>query len=154
MATNPSTGGSSSSVFDNKKKGQEFVKEQVDTHSKAILTVTQRQKDIEGSLDLLSEKLDLLDHNSIRNFRKANDEVKDAHNEIKELKAEIETLKEFNSKMAKQIKLMSTRDEVTKLEKYIDFWEPMNFVTRDEIAELRQKIKGDLEEIIEKVLEE
>lgn len=141
-------------IFENKKKAQGEVKEQVDTHSKAILTVTQRQKDIEGSLDLLQEKIDLLDHNTVRNFRKLTEELKEAKLEIREIRGDIENLREFNQKVAKQLKLMTTKDEVSKLEKYIDLWEPLNFVTREELEGVKDQFKKEVEEIIEKFLKE
>jgi len=53
---------------DEKKQAEVFDK--VDTHSKALLTLVQRQKDLESSLDLIHEKFELLDHSSIKNSKK------------------------------------------------------------------------------------
>jgi len=144
----------SNSIFNSNDGKQTEVNDKVDTHSKAILTVTQRQKDLEASIELISEKLNLFDHNSIKNFRKVNQDVKDLRSDVKELKEEITSIKEFNSKMSKQIRLMTTKDEVQKLEKYIDLWDPMNFLTRGEMDDFRTKIKSDFEEIIDKFLHE
>lgn len=141
-------------IFGGAEKHPDEFKEKVDTHSKALLSVTQRQKDLESSIDLLSEKLELLDHNAVKNFRKLTQDLKEVRDDMKELKTEIEGMKEFNGKVAKQMKLMSTKDEVNKLEKYIDLWDPMNFLTRGEMEEFRVKIKKDFEEIIEKFLKD
>jgi predicted nucleic acid-binding Zn-ribbon protein len=135
-------------------KEEETFKSTVDTHSKALLTVVQRQKDLESSVDLLSEKLELLDHNAVKNFKKYNNEMKELRVEIRDLKVSMEQIKEFNEKVARQMKMLAGRDEVTKLEKYIDLWEPMNFLTRDEMEDFRSKIKEDFEKIIEKFLHE
>ena len=101
------------------KNSSEF-KEKVDTQTKALLGLVQRQKDLESSIDLLDEKIELLDHNSIKNFKKANQDMKNIKTDMRDLKSEVENIKEFNDKVRKQLKLMSTRDDVTKLEKYID----------------------------------
>lgn len=143
-----------SNIFNTKDKGGQEFKEQVDTHSKAILTVTQRQKDLESTLDILSEKIELIDHNSVRNFRKVNQDMKDIKLNIQEIRTELDNIKEFNSRVIKQLKLMTTRDEVQKLEKYIDLWEPLNFVTREELEENRKKIKKDFEDLLEKYLKD
>lgn len=144
-----------SNIFGNSsEKLQTEVKDKVDTHSKAILTVVEHQKDIESTVDLLSEKFDMLDQNSIKDFRKIFNDMKAIRTDLRDLKQEIEGIKEFNSKMTKQIKLMSTRDEVDKLEKYIDLWNPMGFVTRDELEENRKKIVGELKGIIEEFMKE
>lgn len=143
-----------SNIFgSNNEKSQNEFKEKVDTQSKAILTVVERQKDTENSIDLLKEKLELLDHNTIKNIKKIFNDIKSIREEIKDIKSEIKDIQEFNSKVQKQLKLTASKDDVEKLDKYIDLWQPMNFVTRDELDEFRSKIKTDLEKIIEKFME-
>lgn len=137
----------------NEKQQTEF-KEKVDTHSKAILTVIERQKNIENSLELLNEKLELLDHNAIKNFKKIFNDTKNIKTDLRELKQDIIEIKDFNTKMSKQLKLMVTKDEVLKLEKYIDLWNPMEFITRGEMEEFRVKITSDIKHIINNFLKE
>lgn len=145
----------SNNIFGNKdlQNGEEF-REKVDVHSKAILTVVERQKDLESSIDLLDEKIELLDHNSVKNFKKVFSDVKSLRSDMREIKQEIIKIQEFNSKMSKQLKLMTTVDEVMKLEKYIDLWNPMEFVTRDELKEMHNKTVEELKGVIEKFLKE
>jgi predicted nucleic acid-binding Zn-ribbon protein len=137
----------------NNEKTQNEFKEKVDTQSKAILTVVERQKETENSIDLIREKIELLDHNTIKNVKKIFNDIKSVRDEIKDLKSEIKEIKEFNSKVQKQLRLTTTKDEVDKLSKYIDLWQPMDFVTRDELEDFRSKIKKDLEKIIERFME-
>ena len=138
---------------DDKKKTEEF-QSKVDTHSKAILTVVEKQKDIESKIDLLTDKVDLIDHNAIKNFKKVFSDIKSLRSDMTELKHEIEGMKEFNSKVTKQLKLMTTKDEVQKLEKYIDLWNPMDFVTRDELRESSDKIIDELRKIVEEFMKD
>ncbi|MFW5704572.1 MAG: hypothetical protein ACOCXG_01895 [Nanoarchaeota archaeon] len=134
---------------DPKKDG---MQEKVDSQSKAVLNLFQRQKDIESSLDLLGEKIELVDHNTINNFKKSFADIKELRENIREIKQELETIREFNSKLSKQLKIIATKDEVSKLEKYIDFWDPMNFVTREEMHENNKKQVQALKEVIQKIL--
>lgn len=143
----------SNSIF-NQNKDDDGFKDKVDTHSKAILTVTQRQKDLESAIETINQKIDLIDHNAVKGFRKAGEDVKSVRQEILEIKEELKTIKEFNSKVAKQIKLMSTSDEVKKLEKYIDLWDPMGFVTREELEEFKDSIKKSFEEVVKTLIED
>lgn len=143
----------SSNIFNNNNKEDTHFAEKVDTHTKTILTIIQRQKDIESSLDLMGEKIELIDHNSVKNFKKDHNNIKNLRDDIKDLKETLEELKGFNIRMKKQMKLMATSDEVKKLEKYIDLWNPMDFVTRDEMDEFREKIKCDLTSIVEKFID-
>lgn len=136
------------------EKRQSEVFEKVDTHSKALLTLVQRQKDLESSLDLIHEKFELLDHSSIKKFKKADNDTKSMRDDLRDLKHEIKEIKNFNMKVIKQLKLVATHDEVKKLEKYIDLWNPMEFVNRGELNEFRDKIKKDIERIVERFIEE
>lgn len=130
-------------------KKQEIFKNKVDTHSKVILNIVERQKNLESSIDLLQEKIELLDHNSIKEFKEIHAEMKNIREDISDIKHQLSLIKDFNSKSAKQFKLMSQKDDVKKLEKYIDLWNPMQFVVRDELFEFREKIKDDLKKIVE-----
>lgn len=139
-------------IFGGGDKLPDEFKEKVDTHSKALLTVVQQQKDIESNIDLIDEKIELLDHNAIKNFKKIFDQLKDVKAQIRSLKEDMNVLKEFNSKVTKQMKLFASKDEVTKLERYIDLWNPMDFVTRDEFKEHHSDLKKSLEKIVEEFL--
>ncbi len=134
------------------KKSDEMFKEKVDVQSKAILTVTQRQKDLESSLDIVSEKLEMLDHNSVSNSKKTNNDIKNIRDEIHDIKQEIKQIQEFNAKVVKQVKMMAGSDEVAKLEKYIDLWNPMDFVTREELEKSNKQTVDVLREIVESFL--
>ncbi len=142
----------SSNIFGGGGEAQTEFKEKVDTHSKALITVVERQKDIESSLDILNEKLELVDHNSIKNFKKLFEDMKSIRTDMRELKTELESLKDYSGKITKQLKIMTTKDEVLKLEKYIDLWDPMQFVTRDELKEHQKKTVDQLKKIIEEFL--
>lgn len=139
-------------IFNNQNLTEDKFKEQVDTHSKALINVAQRQKDLESSIDSFEEKIEFLDQNAISNFKKLFEQIKDLKTDIKDLKLSIKKNEEFNVKIKKQLSLMTTKDEVLKLEKYIDLWDPMDFATKTDILEFREKIKKDLKKIIEEFM--
>lgn len=141
------------SIFGDSKTDNTEAFSKIDVHSKAILTVTQRQKDLESKLDIADEKIELLDHNSIASIKKINSDIKSLRTDMRELTSEITDLKSFNSKMKKQLTLMSTKDEVKKLEKYIDLWNPMAFVSRDELDKSKEETLIAIKEIIGEFLE-
>ena len=134
------------------EKAHAEVKEKVDTHSKAILTVVEQQKEIESNFDLLNEKIELLDHNSIKNFKKLNDDIKHIRADLRDLKQEVESLREFNVKVSKQLKLMTTKDEVVKLERYIDLWNPMEFITREELKRRNDEMKEEFKKVVTEIM--
>lgn len=143
----------STNIFGNSGNDEhKQFQEKVDTHSKTILSVIQRQKDLESSFDRLGEKFEFLDHNNIENFKKVFNDFKAIKSEIRDIKTDIQKIKEQNLKIVKQLKITAQIDEVKKLEKYIDLWEPLNFVTREELKESQEKFKEELAKIIEEFL--
>ena len=139
-------------IFGGNDKNKEAFYDKIDTHSKALLSVTQRQKDLESKIDLADEKIELLDHNSISNFKKITTDIKSLRADILSLRENINSIKEFNSRVSKQLKVMTTRDEVAKLEKYIDLWNPIEFITREEYEKGKEEFVGILTKIIEEFL--
>jgi len=130
-----------SNIFGGDNKAQTEFNDKVNVHSKALLNVVERLKDLESSLDLLNDKIELLDHNSVKNFKEIFHDIKVSRENISELKSSFVKVNEFNHKITKQIKLMTTKNEVSKLEKYIDLWNPMEFVSRDEVNQLQDKLR-------------
>ena len=123
-------------LFSNKKtKVNSNYDEKIGTQTKAILTVIQRQKDLESSIDNLFQKTDLNSQTLSKNSKKFFNEIKTLKEDNFELRKKVKILETFNSKLIKQIKLFSTKDETKKLEKYIDLWDPMQFVNGIELEE-------------------
>ena len=139
-------------IFGGNVKPNEEFQEKVDTHTKTILSIIQRQKDLESNMQSIMEKLEMLDHNHIKTSKVTHVDIKSLREDIKEVKSELSSIKEFNDKISKQIRLMTTKDEVAKLEKYIDLWNPMEFVTRQELDNYSEKVKKELAKTIEEFL--
>ncbi len=143
-----------SNIFGNDDKEKHEFNEKVNSHAKAILTVVERQKDLESSLDLLNDKIEMLDHNSVKSFKDISIEIKSIKEDLKEIKFELNSMKEFSKKISKQLKLVASKDEVKKLEKYIDLWNPMDFMTREEVYSSMEDNKSYNKLITKKNLEE
>lgn len=142
----------STSLFQNSGKSKEAETSLLESQNKTIMNLSQRLKDLESTLDLFNDKLELLDHNSIKNFKRVFNEQKSIKSDLRDVKQELQTVKEFQKKVSKQFRLMATVDEVKKLEKYIDLWEPMQFVTKDELKDAQKKTLDELKKIIEEFL--
>ena len=138
---------------DGSNQSQE-LQSKVEIHSKSIVSVVERQKDLENKIDIIDEKIELLDHNSIREIKKVANDIKHLRDEIHDIKADMEEIKEFQLKVKKQFKISVTKDEVKKLERYIDLWNPMQFATREELLDLKESIISHLKTDIENFLYE
>ncbi|MFP4402563.1 MAG: hypothetical protein ACLFPL_05030 [Candidatus Nanoarchaeia archaeon] len=130
------------------------LQSKVDTHSKALVSVVERQKNLEEKLEINEDKIELVDHNIIKEMKSIHQDIKHLRDEIHDLKEHIEHIHEFESKVKKQFRIVTTKDEVKKLERYIDIWNPMQFATHDQLLEVRDSIIEQLSVKIEEFLEE
>ena len=128
--------------------------QKVDTHSKALVSIIERQKDLESKVEIVDEKVELLDHNIIKEIRTLNQDIKHLRDEIHDLKHSVEMFQEFQSKVKKQFKITANHDEVQKLERYVDLWNPMQFATREEMLDMKEHIINFLADKIEEFLED
>ena len=142
----------SSTIFGSGKEKGGDVSSKIDTHSKTLINIIQRQKDIESSLEHIHEKIEMVDHNTVKDFKKVFSEVKHLKNDLMDLKGEFKKIRDFQERTSKQLKLLSPKDDVKKLEKYIDLWDPMDFVTREEMKQSQKEVVDKISKVIEDFL--
>jgi len=59
-----------------------------------------------------------------------------------EIKETLEIIKETSRNLVKEMSFFARKEQLKVLEKYINMWNPLNFVTKEEVLELINK-KGD-----------
>ena len=97
---------------------------------------------LEGKYNLTRERMLLINQNMIDHYKILNDEIRTIKKDLKEIKETMETIKETNKSMIKEMSFFARKEQLKVLEKYINIWNPLNFVTKEEVLELINK-KGD-----------
>lgn len=90
----------------------------------------------EARLANLRERLIVTDNNAIEEFRRMSEQIRDINAEIKEMKNDLFKLKEILKDVAKEMSSFARAPELKVLEKYINTWNPLNFVTEKEVLNL------------------
>ena len=67
-------------------------------------------------------------------------EIKTFSSDMRDIKAEISEIKEKIVDLVAELKEAAKRDDVKVLEKYINFWNPVKFVTQNEVEALVKEI--------------
>jgi len=113
------------------------------TSPEYILTdLNSRLRTLESKYSLLGERLLVVNQNMIEEYKKLLREIKTLDTEIKEVKKEIFNLKDTIKHMVKEISAFARKEELKILEKYINLWDPMKFVTEEEVkAFIKEAIK-------------
>lgn len=107
-----------------------------------------RTRTLEGRYNILGERLLVVNQNMIEEYKKMITELKTQEQDITELKREIENLKDILRQMLKEIDSFAKKENLKVLEKYINLWSPLKFVTENEVNSLIEKKleqkKGDV----------
>lgn len=112
-----------------------------------ITQLSNETKDIGRRLRMLEErysnlqtKVQITEQNMISRHRQVTTEVKTINTELNEIKKEILEIKEKILLIIREIQGYAKKEDLKVLERYIHFWEPLNFVTRNEVKEIINEV--------------
>lgn len=90
-------------------------------------------KSLESKVNNLTREMDLLKNNAIKKTEDMRKDLKLMNNELMELRGEQQKSIEKMDLIIKELKQTAGIEEVMVLKKYIDLWNPMNFVTQRDL---------------------
>ncbi len=101
---------------------------------------------LEERYNTLVRRIQVLEQNILGSNKKASAEVKTLNSEIAEIKKELEAINGKIELIAKELQTLAKKDEVDVLKKYLNLWEPVNFVTQNEVEKLVRNIMDEKKE--------
>jgi len=91
----------------------------------------------------LNRKIEVIESNMLKTDKRLLQETKLLTSEIAELKRELTELKDKLMLVAKELKNLASKTELETLKKTVEFFDPMQFVTRNEVERI---VKEKMEE--------
>ena len=88
----------------------------------------------------------IIEQNMLSRYKQLNSEIKTMLSEMTELKKEVGEMKDRMLMFIKELQMCAKKEEINTLKKYIELWEPVNFVTHNEIKEIIQEELSKREE--------
>ncbi|MBW2981091.1 hypothetical protein KY360_06770 [Candidatus Woesearchaeota archaeon] len=104
--------------------------------SEDIAELSRRIRTMEERYNTLQTKTQLIEQNMLSYHKQAIGETKTINTDFREIRRDIEDIKDKILTLIKELQLSAKKDEVKVLERYINLWEPINFVTRTEVGDL------------------
>jgi hypothetical protein len=101
-----------------------------------LTNVVRRLRMLEESHANVRKKIELEQENNLNELKKLHANSRDGFSEIDALKKEIRLLKEDLRKIILELQQTAKQDKVLFLEKYLQLWEPVKFVTKKEVIGL------------------
>ena len=113
--------------------------------SEELESTISRLRIMEERYTNLQAEVRVTEENMIRRNRKTITDVKTLTSDINEVRKEIDEIKDKVLMVVKEIQGFAKKGDIQVLQKYIDMWEPMNFVTHKEVGEIiDEKMRGIL----------
>ncbi len=97
---------------------------------KGMSDATSGVRGLEEKYSNLTRRMQLLEQNVIGYNKRAVTDLKSLNSEIMEVKKQIDDLNEKIGLIAKELQTLAKKEDVDILRKYLDLWEPVNFVTQ------------------------
>ena len=91
---------------------------------------------LETKYSLVRERMFVINQNMIDEYKKLQEDMQILQSDIKDLKSTLYEIKETTRQIIKELETFSKKDDVKVIEKYINFWNPLKFVTEKEVIEL------------------
>jgi chromosome segregation ATPase len=108
--------------------------------SAIVSDINARVKLLEQRVENLRGHLEVLDSSLIEKYKAVISELRDAEDGMRSLRADIDYLKDLVERVAKRMEALASKEEVKVLERYVELWQPLQFVTRAEVKALVQSI--------------
>ena len=88
---------------------------------------------LEKSFTNIRGSLQVTEQNMLSKNKLFSTDIRTLTSDIRDIKKEISEIKEKILELVGELKTNAKRDEVKVLEKYINFWNPVKFVTQNEV---------------------
>ena len=98
--------------------------------------ISRRLMVLEERYSSLRKKTQVTDQNMLGNNKKFMTEIQTAHSDLDDFKNRLDDMVDKLKIMVRELKECAKREDVDVLNKYINLWEPINFVTRDSVDKM------------------
>jgi len=104
-----------------------------------IYELVNRIRVLESKQNLFSEKLLVMNQNMIEEYKKVMIEMKKVNTGIKQTEEDLDNVRNVVRHLSEEAGKFAVKDDVKVLEKYINLWNPLKFVTEEDVKEMIKK---------------
>lgn len=101
--------------------------------------LSRRMRILEERINNLRRTVQVTDQNMMMTTKKLNSEIKIINSDINDFHKEIQEIKDKLRLVIKELKLTAKYEDVKILNKYFEMWEPVKFVTQQEIDSIIER---------------
>lgn len=105
-----------------------------------IANLNRATKTLEDKYSNLRNKVQVMDQNMLSAAKKTSAETRALAGTLDEFRRELEDIKEKLRLIIRELKLTAKDEDVKILNNYVDAWQPMNFVTLNQVEKIVKDI--------------
>jgi len=110
--------------------------------SKKINALAVSLKILEERYSTLKERTQVSEQNMIEMEKELRGDIKMLSEDVMDIKRELKDLNDKLRLISAEIKNLVNKNDFKVMERYVDMWQPMNFVTREELNKLLEEKKS------------
>jgi len=127
-------------IFEKKKSVDDKGPTPYETLSKNVTSAGSRLRVLEERYSNIRKKTQMTDQSMLEFERDMRNEIRGLNQDLLDIKREFSEVKDSLLTITSEMKSSVKQNEFKVIEKYVDMWQPMNFVTREEFEKyLRDK---------------
>jgi len=111
-------------------------------YSEDINSLSRRVRVLEERNSSVQNRMGIIEQNMLSRYKQLNSEIKTMLSEMSELKKDIGEMKDRILMFIKELQMCAKKEEINTLKKYIELWEPVNFVTHNEVKDIIKEELG------------
>ena len=108
--------------------------------SSIVNSVNRRVRVLEERNSNIQRKTEVIEDNMINKNKGISENIKKINSDITQLKKEFEEVKDSIKLLVRELQSMAKKEDVDVIQKYIDLWNPTNFVTNRELDKAVERI--------------
>lgn len=102
----------------------------------SVIDLNSKLKTLESKYNLSRDRLLIINQNMMDQFKITSSEMRLLKDEIKDIKTDINSIKESINLISKELNRSVKKEDVKVIEKYVSMWDPLKFVTEDQLKEI------------------
>jgi len=113
--------------------------QQISPEQQIIYEMVNRIRILESKQNLFSEKLLVMNQNMIEEHKKVMEGIKKVSGSLKGMEEDLDNVRNVVRHLSEEASKFAIKADVKVLEKYINLWDPLKFVTESDVMEMIKK---------------
>ncbi|MAG78702.1 hypothetical protein CL616_05045 [archaeon] len=113
--------------------------QQTSPEQQIIYELVNRVRILESKQNLFSEKMLVMNRNMIEEYKRVMEEMKKLNGSLKGFQEDLDNMRSVVRHLSEEASKFAMKEDVKILEKYINLWDPLKFVTESDVKEMIKK---------------